>query len=147
MVLTGTSSKHLERLVNLCRSVPIAQHRPAIEHVVRQRRLSPEEITKIIISYRDGATPAELARRFGLHRHSVRQVLERAAIPLRSRHVPSEDQIAEAVQLYGNGWSLQRIGNKLGFGAETIRQHIRRRGVARRHPWDHPDAAATAEPQ
>lgn len=46
----------------------------------------------------------------------------------------SDTQIDEAVQLYGSGLSLARIGERLGFSPTTVRSQLPRRGVRLRDP-------------
>jgi predicted HTH domain antitoxin len=53
------------------------------------------------------------------------------------RHAPlNEDQIDRAAELYETGLSLARIGKLIGADGETIRQHLRERGVRMRGPHD-----------
>ncbi|WP_280244770.1 helix-turn-helix domain-containing protein [Nocardia abscessus] len=44
----------------------------------------------------------------------------------------SEEQVDEAVQLYEEGWSAQRIGDKLGVYPQTVRRRLLERGVRMR---------------
>jgi uncharacterized protein YjcR len=44
--------------------------------------------------------------------------------------------LAEAVRLYGEGWSLQRLAERYGCDPETVRQQLRSSGVQMRKPWE-----------
>lgn len=44
----------------------------------------------------------------------------------------SPDQTDEAVQLYGEGWSLARIGERMGVDPTTVLAKLRDRGVRMR---------------
>jgi DNA-directed RNA polymerase specialized sigma24 family protein len=97
----------------------------------KQRRLSREEIAKLISRYEGGALMKELAAEFDIERRTVSAILRREDVMLRSRGLSSE-QIDEAVRLYELGWSLARIGDKLGVDHETVRQRLKERGVRMR---------------
>jgi len=47
-------------------------------------------------------------------------------------HGLSPEQIEEAVRLYEAGWSLARIGTKLGVDAGTVQARLRERGMRMR---------------
>jgi DNA-directed RNA polymerase specialized sigma24 family protein len=42
----------------------------------------------------------------------------------------------EAIRLYGDGWSCQRLAERYGCDAETVRQALKRAGVRLRAPWE-----------
>jgi Putative ATPase subunit of terminase (gpP-like) len=54
---------------------------------------------------------------------------------------PTEQQVDEAVRLYGLGWSSARIAGRLGFNQATIWRHLTKRGVVMRGPndWQQPE--------
>jgi hypothetical protein len=58
----------------------------------------------------------------------VAQVLQVAGVPTRQRGL-SPTQLAEAVALYDEGWSLARLGERYGVNAETVRASLKRSGV------------------
>jgi len=60
--------------------------------------------------------------------------LRRAGVPLRRQGIPAE-QIDEAVRLYGDGWSLQRLTERYACDDETARQALKRAGLELRRPW------------
>jgi len=77
----------------------------------------------------------ELAAEFGIHRTTVRATLDRHGVKPRN-HTISEAQINLAAQLYGSGLSLARVGERLGFNAQTIATHLKRLGVTMRSPHE-----------
>jgi DNA-directed RNA polymerase specialized sigma24 family protein len=48
----------------------------------------------------------------------------------------NDEQLREAVRLYGEGWSLQRLAKRYSCDAETVRQRLRTVGVEMRQPWE-----------
>lgn len=42
------------------------------------------------------------------------------------------EQIEQAVEYYGAGWSLAQIGREIGADAEAIRKRLRERGITMR---------------
>jgi hypothetical protein len=76
-----------------------------------------------------------LATRWGLHRTTVAAQLRRAGVELRRQGVP-EERLAEAIRLYGEGWSCQRLAKRYRRDDETVRQMLRRAGLRLRTPWD-----------
>jgi hypothetical protein len=61
----------------------------------------------------------------------VSAILKRKGVPMRGRGL-TPAQVDEAVDLYQLGWSLARIGERLGATATTVMRRIRERGVITR---------------
>jgi DNA-binding CsgD family transcriptional regulator len=93
--------------------------------------LSATEVAALVDDYRAGATAVELASRFGIHRTTVVHHLQRNGVTMRGRGL-DEGQVDHAVQLYRQGWSLARIGARLGVDAHTVRTALLGRGVQMR---------------
>ncbi len=89
----------------------------------------------LVCEYEAGDDMTALAVRWDLHRTTVAGHLRRAGVALRRQGVPAE-MLAEAVRLYGNGWSLQRLAERYGCDDETVRQALKRAGVKLRSPWE-----------
>jgi hypothetical protein len=68
--------------------------------------------------YRAGETVYELVARFGIHRATVSAHLHRQGITLRRQGLNAEG-VAHAVRLYEDGWSVARIGHRLGVDGTT----------------------------
>jgi hypothetical protein len=75
-----------------------------------------------------------LAARWGLHRTTVAGHLRQAGVKLRRQGVPPE-RLGEAVRLYDEGWSCQRLAERYGCDDETVRQALKQAGVRMRAPW------------
>ncbi|WP_433732666.1 hypothetical protein ACQP0C_10105 [Nocardia sp. CA-129566] len=97
----------------------------------RVRRLDHDEVMALIEGYTAGESTYELADRFGVDRRTLSAILHRHNIPLR-RWGLSSQQVDEAVELYGLGWSLARIARHLAVDPETVLNRLRDRGVRRR---------------
>lgn len=54
---------------------------------------------------------------------------------MRRQGVP-DDKLAEAIRLYGDGWSCRRLGERYRCDAEAVRQALRRSGIKLRKPWE-----------
>jgi transposase-like protein len=93
-----------------------------------QRRLSPDETTKLIASYETGEKVKDLALRHGLHRETVSKILTRHGIARRPTGIPTE-RIAEIIANYENGLSLAAIGAKLSVDPATVSLALRKAGV------------------
>jgi uncharacterized protein (DUF433 family) len=92
-------------------------------------------VAKLAADYQAGADMAVLAHDWNLHRTTVAALLRRAGIELRRQGIPG-DRLQEAVTLYGQGWSCQRLGERYGCAAETVRQALKDAGVTMRAPWE-----------
>lgn len=70
-----------------------------------------------------------LAEQYGVRRGTISHLLKRAGVERREQRAISPQEVDRAVVLHCDGWSLALIGERLGFDAETIRTHLKRRGV------------------
>lgn len=77
----------------------------------------------------------DLANQWRLHRTTVAAHLRQAGVALRRRGVP-DAQLSEAVRLYGEGWSCQRLAERYHCDDETVRQALKRASVRLRRPWE-----------
>ena len=102
------------------------QSRPKQE----QTRLSPNDIDRLIELYQAGKAINDLATEFNIHRTTVMKQVERAGQPPRRGGI--FEHLDEARELYEQGWSLAKVGQHLGFDAETVRQAFRKAGMPRR---------------
>jgi hypothetical protein len=75
----------------------------------RQRRLSVTEVAELIKEYESQVPVGDLAKKFGVHRLTVTAHLQRHGVELRQVGLAPED-ITTAALLYGQGWSLARLG-------------------------------------
>jgi hypothetical protein len=76
-----------------------------------------------------------LADRWRVHRTTVAGHLRRGRVTLRRQGLPIE-RLDEAIGLYCEGWSCQRLAERYGCDDETVRQALKRSGVNYRAPWE-----------
>ncbi|MGW3539566.1 helix-turn-helix domain-containing protein [Nocardia niigatensis] len=107
----------------------LAPARPEPRSYKPNRKLSPDEIQKLIARYDGGASIAELAREFGMHTQTVDAHLKRQGVEKRSLRKMSDEQVERAVQLYGDGWSTTDLAEEFQVAAPTVRMTIIRAGV------------------
>jgi hypothetical protein len=130
--LLGRYSKHtrsLEKFEDLLELVPSGE--PPVPRSPRkqaQSRLQEAEAKALVAGYVAGSTVYELADQFGVHRHTVSEILERRGVP-RRYHKLSPEQLDLACSLYRAGLSLTKVGGQLGRRAETVRQALMKAGV------------------
>lgn len=137
---TVRSSKQSALLRRLAEELPALlrrrSHRPnPVQPRQAQRRLTPQQVERLVAEYEAGADMKALAARWTMHRATVAAQLRRAGVVLRRQGVP-EDKLHEAIQLYGEGWSCQRLAERYGCDDETVRQTLKRAGVRLRAPWE-----------
>jgi hypothetical protein len=77
-----------------------------------------------------GERAFELAKAFNLDRRTVAGILSRAGI--RRPRSMTDDERAEAVRLYEQGWSCVRIGERLGRNHSTVWLALKAAGVGLR---------------
>jgi hypothetical protein len=126
----------LQRLFDLPKRDPASDRRPIRKQV--QHRLTAEEQRELIERYLDGERAYQLAEAFEVDRSSVSRLL--ADVGIRRPRSLTPDEIAECVELYAQGWSCQRIGQRLGRDHGTIWLALKVRGVKLRdtHGGDRP---------
>lgn len=78
----------------------------------------------MIAGYRAGATVFELGDRFDIDRRTVSAILHRHGIAMRRRGLTPE-QIDDAVRLYDQGWSTNRIAARMDVARGTVSQRFR----------------------
>jgi lambda repressor-like predicted transcriptional regulator len=125
-----------ERLQDLLKMIPEGPRMPLPEPRQVQRRLGQQEADQLIATYLTGATLAELAEEYGIHRTTATEILERAGVPRRPQPL-SPTQIETATFLYESGLSLVKVSTRLGCNAETLRTALIRSGVKirKRRGW------------
>lgn len=96
-----------------------------------QRRLTLEQIAQLVNDYEAGASMKELAVRWRLHRATIAIHLRKGGAILRRRGIPKANA-REAIELYLQGWSCQKLAKLYHCDAETVRQLLLRNSVVRR---------------
>ena len=98
-----------------------------------QRRVTGEALEAAVTRYRAGETLRAIATDVGLSRHRLAALLRDRGVRIR-RATPSAAEVRDMVQRYANGESLERVGERQGFSAGTVRNHLIAAGVALRDP-------------
>jgi hypothetical protein len=89
----------------------------------------------MVAEYVSGASILALAKRWGLHRTTVAEHLRSAGVEIRQRGIPT-DQLDEAIRLYQEGWSCQRLADRYKCDDETVRQSLKKQGILFRRAWE-----------
>ncbi|WP_232299654.1 helix-turn-helix domain-containing protein [Leucobacter komagatae] len=92
-----------------------------------QTRLSASNRKDLLAGYAEGVPVQELARRFNVHRATVREIARRAGHASRKPEL-SDDKRAEAARLYKDGLTLAQVGEYLGISDEGVRAAVVARG-------------------
>jgi hypothetical protein len=101
----------------------------------RVRRLSEDDVARLVADYQSGLTVYELADQFKIHRATVSAHLHRRGVEMR-RSSLAEDQVTEAAKLYRQGWSLARIGHYYGVDGATAWRRLVDLGIQMRKPYE-----------
>lgn len=94
----------------------------------------------LLDAYRAGATPPQLAARFGIMPTTVRRILDSSGIQRRDdrrghsgggNRIPAETR-AQVVRLYAEGLSKPRVAARLGIGVQSVNRIMNEAGVTAR---------------
>jgi len=88
-------------------------------------------VASLVEEYKAGATVYELAERFKITRQTASKHLHRQDVLMRRQGLDAQ-QIDEAAKLYGQDWSVARIGGQLGFNGGTVWRALRASDVPMR---------------
>jgi DNA-binding CsgD family transcriptional regulator len=130
-MFTTNRTSWIKRLHCLPKATSGAASDTVRAHRTGAARLSSRQVAELIDSYQAGQTVYELAARFKIHRATVSAHLHRNGISMR-RQGPDDDAIAQATRLYEGGWSVARIGDRLGVDGTTIRTALKAQGIRMR---------------
>ncbi len=92
-----------------------------IEHL--QTFLTASGIDRLVGDYLTGATVAQLAEQYGVHRATVSAHLTRRGVTRRQPALGIEEA-AEAVKLYRGGVSMRSIAQSMGVGRKAVRRAL-----------------------
>ena len=135
---TTTTSKETGRLSN-----------PAPRPV--QRRLGPSEIDTIVSDYQAGRSLRAIAKRVGVHHHTVAAHLQRHGIARRvSQRKMTDIDVADASRRYEAGDSLATLASIFSVDPAAIRHELRQTATTirprRGRPQDDPHVALRSAP-
>ena len=85
-----------------------------------------KDVTRLVHDYECGATVSELAKKYGIHRATVRAHLARAGLTPRDR-VPDDPNGDEYLRLYDQGIGLTTIAKKHGTTPSKVRTQLIKR--------------------
>jgi hypothetical protein len=120
------------------RNAPVAARpRPRVHNI--RKRLSPDDIARLVADYEAGSSTAALMKHYGLGKGTVLRILNEAGVT-RKQNTGTVEQINQAVELYTQGWSLVRIGEHLGFCQSTVWLWLQERNVGMRRAWERSNA-------
>lgn len=92
--------------------------------------LSAESVDELVSRYKAGTDMTRLAREFGIHRMTVRRLLDERGVAVRDTQVRmTERQMTEMAELYEQGWSLYRLGKKYGCDGHTVGRKLKGMGA------------------
>jgi hypothetical protein len=87
-------------------------------HNVR-KRLGPETITRLVADYQTGMPSTALTKKYGIAKGTVLVILNEAGVTRKQCRLTTA-QLNEAAELYEQGWSLVRLGERFGFDQSTL---------------------------
>lgn len=100
------------------------------------RKLTPEEVQKLVAQYEAGASIANLAREFGMHTQTVDAHLKRQGVRKHGVFKLSPEQVDEVAKLYCDGWSTIEIAKEFGVATNTVSRGLVRARVKLRSSVD-----------
>jgi hypothetical protein len=116
---------------------PIESPKPPSRPFKLAQRLTDDDRFRLIEQYVAGSAAAKLGQEFGMGKASVLRILDEAGVT-RKPNSPTPEQLDRAAHLYiEECWSLEQIGQHLGFATGTIFRHLKQRGVPMRRPFEH----------
>ena len=106
------------------------------ENLLKNSRLSKEDIEKVISLYEEGKDVDYIMNLFSKDRSTINNVLNKNNIERRSRSEEFDDKNEEYMNsikdLYEQGFNSYEIGEKLDKSYHTILHHLEKMGVERR---------------
>lgn len=90
---------------------------------------------ELIADYQNGQSTPALVNKYGIAKGTVLNLRKEHGITMRRQHM-TEEEVAEAIKLYQQGWSLARVGQHINRNPSTIQGLLRRGGVAGRQRWE-----------
>jgi DNA invertase Pin-like site-specific DNA recombinase len=91
--------------------------------------LTDSQRSELVRRYAAGESANALAREFGIHRRTAARIIRAAGADVRYR---VEIDAETARELYESGYSLVRVGERLGASPGTVLKVLRRAGVLTR---------------
>ena len=128
MDLAEGLSKLAPPVIQMVRAHRSIRARPHTSHH-RRRQLqqapgaSEDVLQRAEAAYAVGGSLKAVARQVGLGRERLSRLLRERGVVLRN-HSPSSCEIQLMRSMYEQGASLERVGDRFGYTAETVRKHL-----------------------
>ena len=102
-----------------------------IERSFGHARTTKSKGEAIVSTYHSGQNAATIARRFGVHRHTVARALRSAGIPPRGSLL-TEDLADSVRSFYDTGNTVAQTASHFGVGKNTMIAFMDEHGIVRR---------------
>ncbi|MGL5823508.1 MAG: hypothetical protein ACRCYU_01390 [Nocardioides sp.] len=122
---------HLDKAVTKAQTPRLRPTPSSPQPHAMAQRMDDETRLRIADEYQAGVSPPLIGSRYGISRNSVMDIVAGLGVARRRPNM-QPDQVDGAVDLYESGWSLARIGERLGFDPTTIRNRLLAQGVTMR---------------
>ena len=132
--LAGGLSKLAPSVIQMARAHRSIRARRHTSHQRQPQRAprTPENLLqRAEAAYAAGESLKVVARQVGIGHERLSRLLRERGVVLRN-HSPSSSEIRLMRAMYGQGASLERVGDKFGYTAGTVRKHLIIAGVTMR---------------
>lgn len=121
------------QMVRAHRSIRAGRHRThrRRRHLQQAPRASEDVLQRVEDAYAAGGSLKTVARQVGLGHERLARLLRERGVVLRN-HSPSTNEIRLMRSMYEQGASLERVGDRFGYTAGTVRKHLIILGVVMR---------------
>jgi DNA invertase Pin-like site-specific DNA recombinase len=107
-------------------------------HMIQeQKRLSDEEIQRLIKEYQNGKSACALAKQFGCHRTTVSNVLKKCGVNVTNRKAERKLNISDVVAMYEENHTSEKIAKKYEVSPQAVIRCLREQGITIRSRWDY----------
>lgn len=105
--------------------------------IQEQKRLSDEEIQRLIKEYQNGKSACALAKQFGCHRTTVSNVLKKCGVNVTNRKAERKLNISDVVAMYEENHTSEKIAKKYEVSPQAVIRCLREQGITIRSRWDY----------
>lgn len=133
---SNSATRQLNDLIDKARtSTPTARPNRRVPKKAAPQ-LAPNQVEQLIALYSQGDSIYQLARRFSIHRGTVKDRLRRAGIEIRPGAQPklNEADKDKITKLYESGLSIHKIALQFDITDNPVHNALKERGVRMRDP-------------
>lgn len=94
-----------------------------------QKRLTDEEMEKVVQGYMSGRTVHQLTEEFGCHRQTISSILKQHGVKTDNRIAQKKLNADEIIAMYADMYSSTEIGEKFGVHPQAVLRCLRNHGV------------------